>query len=88
MLESLGGNISLASTELSKETEHLETVKKEVQDAVAESTRHVKAFDNFATIHTDGIVKDVEEIQKLLMELQGKECTKFMIKRKVCIVKR
>lgn len=86
-LESLDNKIKFASTSLSQETENLETIKKEVQDAATKSSRHVNAFDNFSIIHMDKIVKDVEEIQKLLIKLQSKECAKAIIKQKVQIMK-
>jgi hypothetical protein len=83
ILESLDKKIKIASKSLSQEIENLETIKKEVQDAAAESSRHVNAFVNFSSIHMDKIVKDVEDIQILLIKLQSKECAKAIIKQKV-----
>ncbi|KAL4125847.1 hypothetical protein QTP88_010087 [Uroleucon formosanum] len=79
--KSLEENIKLAVGCLDKETQELNAVNLQIQDAIAESTKHINAFKLFSEIHLERIVNDLHRLQEILKESQSRECAKVLVKK-------
>jgi len=82
-LKSLEENIELAAKCLDKETQELNAVNLQIQDATAESTKHINAFKQFSEIHLERIVNDLNRLKEIYVESQSRECSKFLVKKSV-----
>ncbi|KAE9528639.1 hypothetical protein AGLY_012214, partial [Aphis glycines] len=80
-LKSLEENIELAAKCLDKETQELNAVNLQIQDATAESTKHINAFKQFSEIHLKRIVNDLHRLKEIYVESQSRECSKFLVKK-------
>ncbi|XP_026821279.1 uncharacterized protein LOC113559736 [Rhopalosiphum maidis] len=80
-LKSLEENIQLAAECLNKETQELNTVNLQIQDAIAESTKHINAFKQFSEIHLERIVNDLHRLKEICIESQSRECAKVLVKK-------
>ncbi|CAI6353092.1 unnamed protein product [Macrosiphum euphorbiae] len=80
-LKSLEENIELAVQCLDKETQELNAVNLQIQDAIAESTKHINAFKLFSEIHLERIVNDLHRLKDILTESQSRECAKVLVKK-------
>ncbi|XP_003241720.1 putative leucine-rich repeat-containing protein DDB_G0290503 [Acyrthosiphon pisum] len=80
-LKSLEENIELAVESLDKETQELNAVNLQIQEAIAESTKHINAFKLFSEIHLERIVNDLHRLQEILTESQSRECAKVLVKK-------
>jgi len=70
---------------LDKETQELNAVNLQIQDAIAESTKQINAFKLFSEIHLERIVNDLHRLQEILTESQSRECAKVLVKKSVRI---
>ncbi|XP_022175185.1 rho-associated protein kinase 2-like, partial [Myzus persicae] len=80
-LKSLEENIELSVECLEKETQELNAVNLQIQEAIAESTKHINAFQHFSEIHLERIVNDLHRLQEILTESQNRECAKVLVKK-------
>ncbi|XP_060858311.1 uncharacterized protein LOC132935714 [Metopolophium dirhodum] len=80
-LKSLEENIELAVECLDKETQELNAVNLQIQDAIVESNKHINAFKLFSEIHLERIVNDLHRLQEILTESQSRECAKVHVKK-------
>jgi len=84
-LKSLEENLELAAECLDKETQELNAINLQIQNAIAESTKHINAFKHFSEIHLESIVNDLHRLQEILVESQSRECAKVLVKKSVKI---
>ncbi|KAF0759967.1 early endosome antigen 1-like [Aphis craccivora] len=82
-LKSLEENIELAAKCLDKENQELNAVNLQIQDATAESTKHINAFKQFSEIHLERIVNDLHRLKEIYTESQSRECSKVLVKKSV-----
>ncbi|XP_025208658.1 spindle pole body component 110-like [Melanaphis sacchari] len=80
-LKSLEQNVELAKECIDKETQELNAVNLQIQDAIAESSKHINAFKHFSEIHLERIVSDLSKLKEICTESQRRECTKFLAKK-------
>jgi len=82
-LKSLEENIEIAVECIDKEAQELNAVNIQIQDAIAEKTKHINAFQYFSEIHLERIVNDLHRLQEILTESQSRECAKVLVKKSV-----
>jgi len=70
---------------MDKEAQELNAVNLQIQEAIAESTKHINAFQYFSEIHLERIVNDLHRLQEILTESQSRECEKVLVKKSVRI---
>ncbi|XP_015373377.1 PREDICTED: putative leucine-rich repeat-containing protein DDB_G0290503 [Diuraphis noxia] len=80
-LKSLEENIEIAVERMDKEAQELNAVNLQIQEAIAESTKHINAFQNFSKIHLEKIVNDLHRLQEILTQSQSRECEKVLVKK-------
>jgi len=68
---------------MDKEAQELNAVNLQIQEAIAENTKHINAFQYFSEIHLDRIVHDLHRLQEILTESQSRECEKVLVKKSV-----
>lgn len=84
-MKNLDNTIKTSSADLDELTKELRDINQQVEDAIIESNKQLKGFKKFTIIKMDRISNDLYRIQELLVELQGKECEKAIVKKTVRI---